>query len=87
MPEIHLVIRQFYTNSVFSSLFLLMVHLGQGSREKVGELKEHNSLDPSELFINRELSSIRFNARVVEEAPDPTHPPLERVKLLAACGT
>ncbi|MGA3296949.1 MAG: hypothetical protein ABSD41_05815 [Candidatus Bathyarchaeia archaeon] len=50
-------------------------------------MKEHNSLDPSGLFINRELSSIRFNARVVEEAPDPTHPPLERVKLLAACGT
>ncbi|HKM51450.1 MAG TPA: hypothetical protein VJZ75_09770 [Candidatus Bathyarchaeia archaeon] len=53
----------------------------------MGELKEHNSLDQSELFINRELSLIRFKARVVEEAPDPTHPPLERVKFLAACGT
>ncbi len=53
----------------------------------MGELKEHNSLDQPELFINRKLSWIRFNARVLEEALDPTHPPLERVKFLAICGS
>ena len=38
--------------------------------------------DPS-LYINRELSWIRFNRHVLDEALDPTHPLLERVKFLA----
>lgn len=38
--------------------------------------------DPS-LFINRELSWIRFNHHVLEEAGDHSHPLLERVKFLA----
>jgi len=45
------------------------------------------SLDDPALYIDRELSWIRFNGRVFEEARDPWHPVLERVKFLAICGS
>ncbi len=44
-------------------------------------------LDNPSYFINRELSWIRFNARVLEEASDVWHPLLERVKFIAICGS
>jgi len=41
----------------------------------------------SELFINRELSLLGFQSRVLEEAQDENNPVLERVKYLAIFGS
>ena len=41
------------------------------------------SVDNPALYINRELSWIRFNRHVLDEARDESHPLLERVKFLA----
>jgi polyphosphate kinase len=40
-------------------------------------------LDAPNWYFNRELSWLEFNQRVLEEALDPTNPPLERLKFLA----
>lgn len=50
-------------------------------------LSRKKTLDVPSYFLNRELSWIRFNARVLEEARDVWHPLLERVKFIAICGS
>jgi polyphosphate kinase len=44
-------------------------------------------LDSSSLYLNRELSLLEFQQRVLEEALDETNPLLERVKFLAIVGS
>ncbi|MDM8529455.1 polyphosphate kinase 1 [Anaerolineales bacterium HSG24] len=45
-------------------------------------IKQYDLDDPA-LFINRELSLLEFNRRVLDEAQDETNPLLERAKFLA----
>lgn len=45
------------------------------------------SLDDPALYVNRELSLLEFQRRVLEEAQDPTNPLLERVKFLSILGS
>jgi polyphosphate kinase len=51
--------------------------------EAVTAARDAPALDSPELFVNREVSWLQFNERVLELAEDDTTPLLERVKFLA----
>lgn len=53
------------------------VQIQRGEAERLVDLNEPG------LYINRELSWLRFNWRVLEESREESHPLLERVKFLA----
>ena len=48
-----------------------------------GSKNTYTTLDDPKLYLNRELSWLEFNTRVLEEAEDPSNPLLERIKFLA----
>src|SRR5690348_2532665 len=47
---------------------------------------DHDLTDPA-LYVNRELSWLAFNERVLDQARDPRWPLLERLKFLAIHGS
>ncbi|MCU0798661.1 MAG: polyphosphate kinase 1 [Candidatus Thermoplasmatota archaeon] len=59
----------------------------EGYKDQLGGSEKGPVLDDPELFINREYSWLKLNERIFEEAMDPTHPLLERIKFLAICGS
>src|SRR4030095_12178322 len=51
------------------------------------EVSSTTSLSDPSLYINRELSLLEFQRRVLEEAQDENNPLLERVKFIAIFGS
>ena len=50
-------------------------------------LEAQSELNDPSLFVNRELSLLEFQRRLLDEAKDERNPLLERVKFLAILGS
>lgn len=60
---------------------------GSPAIQQTADAEASVDLDSSDLYINRELSLLAFQRRVLEEAQDATNPLLERVKFLSILGS
>ena len=66
-------------NDPASTLRINHTHAGIRARAAANALRD---LDDAGLYFNRELSTLRFHVRVLEQALDETHPLLERLTFL-----
>ncbi len=70
-----------------------LVEMAKIEKEKVHKVTEPDhtpvsvDLNDPKLLINRELSLLEFQRRVLEEARDESNPLLERIKFLAILGS
>jgi len=60
---------------------------GRGETTPRAGERDASALDDSQLFINREISLLEFNRRVLEQAKDERTPLLERLRFLTICST
>src|SRR5690606_28303874 len=65
----------------------LTARMAQPKLELVAPPPRDANLRDPELFLNRELSLLEFNGRVLELARDPAIPLLERLRFLCICST